>query len=82
MKITVQVLGLDIGGANIKAASSDGNSEQLPFAIWKSPEQLADRLRSLQLLSSLQPGLVGDCGNTEWATRTVSHGNVWILAAS
>ncbi len=58
MKITVQVLGLDIGGANIKAASSDGNSEQLPFAIWKSPEQLADRLRSLQLLSSLQPGLV------------------------
>jgi probable H4MPT-linked C1 transfer pathway protein len=54
----VQVLGLDIGGANIKAATSDGQSEQLPFAIWKSPQLLGDRLRSLQLLRSVRPGLV------------------------
>ncbi|MFN9082507.1 MAG: hydantoinase/oxoprolinase family protein [Planctomyces sp.] len=54
----MQVLGLDIGGANIKAATSDGLSEQLPFAIWKSPQLLGDQLRSLQLLRSAQPQLV------------------------
>jgi probable H4MPT-linked C1 transfer pathway protein len=54
----VQVLGLDIGGANIKAATSDGLSEQLAFAIWKNPHLLGDQLRSLQLLHSTRPALV------------------------
>ena len=41
------VVGLDIGGANLKAAHSDGPCRSKPFAIWHSPENLADQLRRL-----------------------------------
>ncbi len=33
-------LGLDIGGANVKAATVDRFAVSLPFALWKSPNQL------------------------------------------
>ena len=36
----MSILGLDIGGANIKAADATGRTLTVPFAIWKSPEQL------------------------------------------
>jgi probable H4MPT-linked C1 transfer pathway protein len=41
------VLGLDVGGANLKAAHTDGTARSRPFALWKEPAALADRLRSL-----------------------------------
>jgi probable H4MPT-linked C1 transfer pathway protein len=41
------VLGLDIGGANLKAADTIGKARQRPFALWKHPERLADELRLL-----------------------------------
>jgi (4-(4-[2-(gamma-L-glutamylamino)ethyl]phenoxymethyl)furan-2-yl)methanamine synthase len=41
------VLGLDIGGANLKAATSDGRSQVLPFPLWRQPEQLSLRLDDL-----------------------------------
>jgi probable H4MPT-linked C1 transfer pathway protein len=41
------VLGLDIGGANLKAATSDGRARTVSFALWKKPGQLAERLRDL-----------------------------------
>lgn len=44
------VLGFDIGGANLKAASSDGRCASRPFAIWKTPDALADELRTLERL--------------------------------
>jgi probable H4MPT-linked C1 transfer pathway protein len=44
------VLGLDIGGANLKAAHSQGPARYMPFALWKAPEQLADSLRRLVAL--------------------------------
>lgn len=44
------VLGLDIGGANLKAAHSDGPARSIPFALWKAPAQLADNLRRLLAL--------------------------------
>lgn len=47
------VLGLDIGGANLKAAHSDGSARLTPFALWKQPERLADALR--ELVASLPP---------------------------
>src|SRR5690349_4501084 len=47
------VLGFDIGGANLKAACSDGRCASRPFAIWKTPDALADELRALE---SLMPG--------------------------
>jgi probable H4MPT-linked C1 transfer pathway protein len=53
----VEILGLDIGGANIKAATADGASQSLPFALWRSPELLEQKLRSPGILSS-HPQLV------------------------
>jgi probable H4MPT-linked C1 transfer pathway protein len=41
------VLGLDVGGANLKAASSAGDARSVPFALWKDPGGLADALRCL-----------------------------------
>jgi (4-(4-[2-(gamma-L-glutamylamino)ethyl]phenoxymethyl)furan-2-yl)methanamine synthase len=41
------VLGLDIGGANLKAATSTGQAETMPFPLWKQPDQLADGIKVL-----------------------------------
>ncbi|MFN8709194.1 MAG: hydantoinase/oxoprolinase family protein, partial [Planctomyces sp.] len=42
----MKILGLDIGGANIKAATADGICVSVHFEIWKSPELLAETLTS------------------------------------
>src|SRR5262249_8171922 len=46
-----RVLGLDIGGANIKAAQflsgKAGRALTLPFALWKQPAELPDALAAL-----------------------------------
>lgn len=41
------VLGLDIGGANVKAATADGRAHTVPFALWKYPDGLAAILAGL-----------------------------------
>ena len=41
------VLGLDIGGANLKAAHTSGAAMTVPFALWKQPELLTDKLGQL-----------------------------------
>lgn len=38
------ILALDIGGANIKVADGLGYAASWPFALWKSPELLAERI--------------------------------------
>jgi probable H4MPT-linked C1 transfer pathway protein len=43
----VNVLGLDIGGANLKAAHTGGAARVRPFALWKAPAALPDALRAL-----------------------------------
>jgi (4-(4-[2-(gamma-L-glutamylamino)ethyl]phenoxymethyl)furan-2-yl)methanamine synthase len=40
-------LGLDIGGANLKAADGRGWASSLPFALWREPQLLADALETL-----------------------------------
>jgi len=40
------VLGLDIGGANLKAATASGAAGQWPFALWQYPDQLGETLIS------------------------------------
>ncbi len=40
-------LGLDIGGANLKAATSAGAARTEPFEIWRNPAAIAPRLRDL-----------------------------------
>ncbi len=41
------VIGLDIGGANLKAATSGGQARTSPFELWKHPDQLGDALLAL-----------------------------------
>jgi (4-(4-[2-(gamma-L-glutamylamino)ethyl]phenoxymethyl)furan-2-yl)methanamine synthase len=41
------ILGLDIGGANLKAATPDGRAVSVPFALWKHPEKLPTALGEL-----------------------------------
>jgi (4-(4-[2-(gamma-L-glutamylamino)ethyl]phenoxymethyl)furan-2-yl)methanamine synthase len=43
----VRVVGLDIGGANLKAADADGHAITRPFAVWKSPDRLAAEIDGL-----------------------------------
>ena len=40
----MRVLGLDIGGANIKAATESAQALSVPLEIWRSPERLIDVL--------------------------------------
>lgn len=42
----MSVLSLDIGGANIKAATARG-CRSVPFALWRSPGLLADHMESI-----------------------------------
>lgn len=46
-------LGLDIGGANLKAAHSSGIARSVAFELWKRPNDLAKALRAL--IDSLPP---------------------------
>jgi probable H4MPT-linked C1 transfer pathway protein len=39
-----KTLALDIGGANIKVADGSGYAVSHPFALWKTPEQLTEKL--------------------------------------
>jgi (4-(4-[2-(gamma-L-glutamylamino)ethyl]phenoxymethyl)furan-2-yl)methanamine synthase len=41
------VLGLDIGGANLKAATPDGRAAAVPFPLWKQPDSLPATLAEL-----------------------------------
>lgn len=41
------LLGLDIGGANLKASDGDGRSMARPFPLWRRPEGLAAALEEL-----------------------------------
>ncbi|MFO0928179.1 MAG: hydantoinase/oxoprolinase family protein [Gemmataceae bacterium] len=41
------VLGLDIGGANLKATHAAGTARSVPFALWRTPAGLTDALSAL-----------------------------------
>jgi probable H4MPT-linked C1 transfer pathway protein len=62
------VLGLDIGGANLKAAHSSGSAILRPFALWKDPgglplalQQLTRELPSYDYLAVTMTGELCDC---------------------
>lgn len=46
-RANMNVLGLDIGGANLKAACSNGLARSQSFALWKQPNKLPAALRQL-----------------------------------
>ncbi len=62
------ILALDIGGANLKAAHSNGATLLEPFALWQNPTGLADALRALidrvthpEMLAVTMTGELCDC---------------------
>jgi probable H4MPT-linked C1 transfer pathway protein len=64
----MSVLGLDIGGANLKAAHGCGRARLVPFALWKEPQRLTEELRQLiasmpkfELLAVTMTGELCDC---------------------
>lgn len=65
-------LGLDIGGANLKAASLGGWAKSVPFALWRNPGGLANALRELiaaapptNRLAVTMTGELCDCFSTK-----------------
>ncbi|WP_165244479.1 hydantoinase/oxoprolinase family protein [Paludisphaera soli] len=46
-------LAIDVGGANLKAAHSDGSARSSPYPVWKQPERLAGAIA--ELASSFPP---------------------------
>lgn len=74
MDRSAAVLGLDIGGANLKAAHTDGTAQLVPFALWKDPAGLAPALASLRaalppadMLAVTMTGELCDCFETKRA---------------
>jgi probable H4MPT-linked C1 transfer pathway protein len=68
----VSVLGLDIGGANLKIAHSSGTAALEPFELWKHPNALLDVLRTqmdlqppFELLAVTMTGEICDCFTTK-----------------
>src|SRR5437588_9439583 len=62
------VLGLDIGGANLKAAHTNGTALLLPFELWKTPGDLSaalgyliERMPKCDLLAVTMTGELCDC---------------------
>jgi len=40
-------LGIDVGGANLKAAHGDGSAGSSPFEVWRTPERLSEAIAEL-----------------------------------
>jgi probable H4MPT-linked C1 transfer pathway protein len=66
------ILGLDIGGANLKAAATDKRAESVPFALWKEPDrlpevlgQLVERFPEADELAVTMTGELCDCFRTK-----------------
>ena len=72
------LLGLDIGGANLKAADGNGFARTEPFALWKAPANLAGALQRLitrspraERLAVTMTGELADCFTSK--AEGVSH---------
>lgn len=65
-------LGLDIGGANLKAATEAGMARSRPFDLWRTPELLSPALRELinefpavDRIAVTMTGELADCFTTK-----------------
>src|SRR5262245_17603691 len=69
--MSAQVLGLDIGGANLKAAHTAGTARHVPFELWKRAANLSQALVDLlkgwppfSVLAVTMTGELCDCFET------------------
>lgn len=65
---TPYILGIDVGGANLKVASNHGDALSCFFPLWKEPDQLAGRLREFtprfrppDVIAVTMTGEMADC---------------------
>jgi len=64
------ILGLDIGGANLKAADRKGTARSMRFPLWRSPQLLTPTLRDLclpwlpKVIAVVMTGELCDCFET------------------
>ena len=71
MRMGGNVIGLDIGGANLKAATADGRARSRLFELWKHPDRLGIALRELlnrwlpSYLAVTMTGELCDCFETK-----------------
>lgn len=70
--MATSILGLDIGGANLKAATPDKRALSVPFPLWKQPEKLPAALAELvskfpdaEELAVTMTGELCDCFETK-----------------
>ena len=49
-RMSLDAIGLDIGGANIKVATATGRAHARPFELWRHPDQLVNELAELRHL--------------------------------
>jgi probable H4MPT-linked C1 transfer pathway protein len=80
-------MGLDIGGANLKAADGEGFAVSHAFPMWENPRALADALRALIALvpkvdhiAVTMTGELADCFNTKAEGVTAILGAVSVAA--
>jgi probable H4MPT-linked C1 transfer pathway protein len=78
----MRVIGLDIGGANLKAADAEGVALTRPFAVWRSPENLGAEIGRL-LASFSKPDAIALTMTAELADcyRTKRQGVEAVIAA-
>ncbi|MBP3959480.1 hypothetical protein J8F10_29905 [Gemmata sp. G18] len=70
--MATSILGLDIGGANLKAATADKRAVSVPFPLWKQPDKLPTALAELvakfpdvEELAVTMTGELCDCFETK-----------------
>jgi len=65
-------IGLDVGGANLKAATASGDAVSIPFELWRHPERLpaelalfSERWPDIPVVSVTMTGELCDCFETK-----------------
>lgn len=79
----MQVLGFDIGGANIKASDADGRTSSVVFPMWTQYLQLPDALTSLAAEICPKPDMVAATMTAELADCfvTKAEGVEYVIGA-
>ena len=77
------LIGLDIGGANLKLSNGIDRTVEIPFPMWKDPESLAATLQSLESMLSESPDIIALTMTGELADcfRTKAEGVERILSS-
>ena len=77
------LIGLDIGGANLKLSNGIDRTVEIPFPMWKDPESLVATLQSLESMLSESPDIIALTMTGELADcfRTKAEGVERILSS-